>query len=160
MVLLRHGYAGERVDWTGPDAARPLDGFGRRQAEALADLLPMFAPDRLVSATPQRCRQTLEPVAEGLDLPVEIDGSFDETAEPAATVAALRGLAGTAEASVVSSQGKIVRAALSLLLDEPAQRYATAKGDGWLLAFSGDRCVAADAVPASASGGARVDHDA
>jgi 8-oxo-dGTP diphosphatase len=147
VVLLRHGYAGERGEWDGPDAVRPLDERGRTQAEALVDLVALFAPERLVSATPDRCRQTLLPAASLLDLPVAADPAYDETSESAVAVAALRELAGTVESAVVVSQGKLIPRALGLLRDEPADRYATPKGEGWLIAFAGDKVAGIDALP-------------
>jgi 8-oxo-dGTP diphosphatase len=146
VVLLRHGYAGERDEWDGPDAVRPLDERGRSQALALADVVPLFAPERLVSATPDRCRQTLAPAAERLGLPVTADPAYDETADPADTVAALLGLARAAESAVAVSQGKLIPRALALLLGEPADRYTTRKGEGWLIAFAGDKVAGIDAL--------------
>jgi 8-oxo-dGTP diphosphatase len=62
-------------------------------------------------------------------------------------VAALRELAGTVESAVVVSQGKLIPRALGLLRDEPADRYATPKGEGWLIAFAGDKVAGIDALP-------------
>lgn len=73
VVLVRHARAGHRESYDGADAARPLDGKGRRQALALStDLLP-FAPLAVYSAPLVRCRATVEPLADKLGLPV-----FDE----------------------------------------------------------------------------------
>jgi 8-oxo-(d)GTP phosphatase len=146
VVLLRHGYAGERDQWTGPDAVRPLDERGRRQAEALADILALFHPQRLVSASPDRCRQTLEPLAKRLDATIEVDPAYDEIAEAADAATSLRSLARAAESSTVVSQGKVIPRLLGLLLDQPAERYGTGKGDGWLIAFAGDRVAGIDAL--------------
>ncbi|HET6213703.1 MAG TPA: NUDIX hydrolase, partial [Micromonosporaceae bacterium] len=54
VLLIRHASAGRRGSWPGPDKARPLDDTGVAQAEALAELLALFAPTRLVSASPRR----------------------------------------------------------------------------------------------------------
>jgi 8-oxo-dGTP diphosphatase len=143
-VLLRHGYAGERDEWDGPDDARPLDERGRRQAERLADVLAVFAPGlrpgSLRSATPDRCRQTVAPLAERLGLPVDQDPAYDESADPAGTVAGLRDFAGAAAAepavTIGCSQGKLLPRVLGLLSGQPPDGYATRKGDGWLIAFT------------------------
>lgn len=142
VVLLRHGYAGERETWSGPDAARPLNDRGRDQARMLADLLPVFLPGRLVSANPDRCRQTLEPLATGLGLPIEIDAAFDEAASISTALRRLCELPGSAPASVVSSQGRLIPRVMAELSGEPPEGYATRKGDGWLLAFAGARLAA------------------
>jgi 8-oxo-dGTP diphosphatase len=70
VLLVRHGSAGDRRDWDGPDDERPLDHRGQVQAATLAAVLPAFAPTRLLTAPPVRCRQTLDPLAESLGLPV------------------------------------------------------------------------------------------
>jgi 8-oxo-dGTP pyrophosphatase MutT (NUDIX family)/phosphohistidine phosphatase SixA len=156
-TLVRHAHAGKRGTWSGPDDARPLDARGRAQAAALAPLQALARPVRLVSATPVRCVQTLEPLAARLDLPIEVDSRFnepqpgqspDETALAAA--AAVLELATSDGSVAVCSQGKVMPDALALLLGEPAAgRFATPKGDGWLIAIGGgggggERAVAAD----------------
>jgi phosphohistidine phosphatase SixA len=70
LLLVRHTSAGERADWNGPDATRPLDRRGREQAATLAAVLPAFAPVRLLTAPPVRCRETLAPLADALGMGV------------------------------------------------------------------------------------------
>nr|WP_246215217.1 NUDIX hydrolase [Modestobacter muralis] len=70
VLLVRHASAGDRSHWDGPDAERPLDRRGRDQAARLAALLPVFAPARLLTAPPVRCRETLAPLAGALGLTV------------------------------------------------------------------------------------------
>src|SRR5262249_31697424 len=50
VVLVRHGQAGARKAWPGPDEQRPLDPTGRAQAKTLCELLSLFHPARLVTA--------------------------------------------------------------------------------------------------------------
>ena len=61
LLLVRHARAGDRSDWDGPDDLRPLDPRGREQARRLAEVLPLFRPDDLLSAPPVRCMETVEP---------------------------------------------------------------------------------------------------
>ncbi|WP_223167260.1 NUDIX hydrolase [Nonomuraea sp. SYSU D8015] len=61
LVLIRHGSAGSRSEWTGDDAQRPLDTVGESQAAALATALPAYRPQLLLSSPTARCVQTLEP---------------------------------------------------------------------------------------------------
>src|SRR5438270_1054903 len=42
LVLVRHGSAGDRQSWPGPDRERPLDDIGRVQADAIVPLLDMY----------------------------------------------------------------------------------------------------------------------
>ncbi|MBE1487759.1 NUDIX domain-containing protein [Plantactinospora soyae] len=153
--LVRHAPAGKRGTWSGPDTARPLDTAGREQAHALAELLALVRPVRLLSAAPRRCVQTLQPLAELLDRPVEVDSLFAEPApgqdaveNALAAAGALLDLARTGTSAAVCSQGKVIPEALARLAAPTnptgrAQDFQTAKGTGWLLAFAADRLVAA-----------------
>jgi len=79
-VLVRHGRAGRRKEWTGVDRLRPLDERGRRQAAGLVGPLKALGVDRLVSSPYVRCVQTLDPAAASLGLDLE---QRDELAEGA-----------------------------------------------------------------------------
>ncbi|TML24881.1 MAG: NUDIX hydrolase, partial [Actinobacteria bacterium] len=63
VTVVRHGRAGTRSAWSGPDRLRPLDSVGRHQVEALTNLLALTGPDRIRSATALRCRETVAPLA-------------------------------------------------------------------------------------------------
>lgn len=153
VLLVRHAYAGERKDWTLPDAARPLDATGKAEAAALARLLALFQPTRLVSASPQRCVQTLAPLAEATDLPVEVESVFDEAAfekNPAGAAARLVALAATGAVTVVCSQGLVIRETMPLVAG--AGDFTTPKATGWVLPYAADRLIAADRLTLSDSG--------
>jgi 8-oxo-dGTP diphosphatase len=142
--LVRHANAGERKKWSGNDALRPIDALGREQSDGLATVLALFAPHRLYAATPLRCKQTLEPLAAALSLPIVTDSAFAEPADTA-DVPAKAKLAATrltelrdGETAVICSQGKLIPPLLALLegVDDPAP-YRTPKGGGWVLSWSG-----------------------
>jgi 8-oxo-(d)GTP phosphatase len=78
VLLVRHGRAGDRDEWTGDDRLRPLDKRGRRQADAMVAPLAGYALSRLVSSPYVRCVQTLEPLSARLGLPVEHDPAIAE----------------------------------------------------------------------------------
>lgn len=145
VVLVRHAHAGARHAWHGPDELRPLDSVGVRQAAALRPLLAAFKPARVVSATPRRCRDTMD----GLGPSLAVCPAFDEGAAEGVpgAVAALRELAAEKTPVVVCSQGKVIPPALAALRPANAtaiEAYDTPKGSGWLLAFAGADAVAAD----------------
>lgn len=71
LVLVRHGKAMLRRNWSGPDHKRQLSRRGRSQAEALVGLLSAYGIQRTVSSSAQRCMQTLKPYAEAFDLKLE-----------------------------------------------------------------------------------------
>ncbi len=61
LVVLRHGNAEPRKQWTGDDTKRPLDDAGRDQADRLVPLLAAFDLRVAVSSDALRCRQTVQP---------------------------------------------------------------------------------------------------
>ncbi|MCW3819978.1 NUDIX hydrolase [Micromonospora sp. DR5-3] len=150
VLLVRHGHAGKRGAWSGPDAGRPLDAQGWAQAQALAELVAVVRPVRLLSASARRCVQTLDPAAARLDLPIEVAGDLDEP-KPGqqpdecalAAAARLTELAEAGDPVAVCSQGKVIPGMLERLAGR-AGDFTTPKGGGWLLAFAGSRLLAAD----------------
>jgi 8-oxo-dGTP diphosphatase len=111
IVLVRHAKAGRRATWRGDDLDRPLDATGRAQVGRLTELLVLFAPDRIFSAEPVRCIDTVKPLAERLDLSVRVDPVFGDNAfleAPSATEDALLALAKPGKVSVVCSQGDAI----------------------------------------------------
>jgi 8-oxo-dGTP diphosphatase len=148
VLFVRHAYAGEREDWSAPDSARPLDDTGEAQAAALAELLALFQPTRLVSASPRRCVQTLAPLAKALDLPIEVESVFDETAheqDRAAAAARLGPLASGSPVTVVCSQGQVIKQTMPRFTGQgTATEYATPKATGWVLPYAEGRLLAPD----------------
>ena len=133
LLLVRHASAGDRADFDGPDALRPLDRRGRAQARRLARVLPVFCPGELLTAEPVRCRETLVPLGErtGLEVrPLPELGEERFTADPEAGIAAVqRLLAGRADGavSVVCSQGGAIPSVLMAL----GVRWEGAAGALW-----------------------------
>lgn len=156
VLLVRHAKAGSRQQWDGDDALRPLSESGREQARLLAALLPLFGPDRVCSAPPQRCRQTVQPLADRLGLTVADEPLLTEPAyrdDPAAVLARFHELAAAPGVSVVCSQGGVIPGVVGSL----AARAGTAvgvdpddvparKGSTWVLGFDDDGLRSADYV--------------
>ena len=144
--LVRHSHAGERKRWAGNDALRPIDAQGQREAEAIAKVLLLFEPARLMAAPALRCRQTLEPLAEKLGLPIVSDSAFGEPSMPdevpdrvkAATARLAEVRDGPTAA--ICSQGKLMPPLLATLSGaEDPEPYKTPKGGGWILSWAGAR---------------------
>jgi 8-oxo-dGTP pyrophosphatase MutT (NUDIX family)/phosphohistidine phosphatase SixA len=147
-ALVRHGHAGERKAWAGNDALRPIDPAGQVEADRLGVLLTPLQPRHLYAATPLRCKQTLEPLAEATGLPIVTDSAFAEPADPddapaKAKVAAVRLAELRADGvAVICSQGKVIPPLLALLHGaEDPEAYKTPKGGAWLLTWSDDRLI-------------------
>ena len=79
--LIRHAKAKNRFEWTEPDELRPLTKRGRREAAAIAERLRDEPLARLVSSPFTRCLQTLEPLAQTLDLAIETSELLVEGAD-------------------------------------------------------------------------------
>jgi 8-oxo-dGTP diphosphatase len=142
LLLVRHGRAGSRSDWDGPDDLRPLDDRGRGQARRLAEVLPAFGPLQVLSAPPVRCRDTVAPLAErlGLDIgPVpELgeEGFADDPDAGLATVERLLAPRSEPGVTVVCSQGGAIPSALMALgvqFAETRDYPPCAKGSIWVL---------------------------
>jgi len=79
VLLIRHATAGDRKAWVGDDRVRPVDERGRRQSDALVDVLAGYTIDRIVSSPYLRCVQTVEPLAEARGLEIELDEQLGAT---------------------------------------------------------------------------------
>lgn len=158
LLLVRHARAGNSEQWAGPDNDRPLDERGLAEARALAEVLPAFSPDVVVSADPVRCKQTVQPLADRLGLPVGAAPEFGEepyAEAPGAARATLARMLNAESVTAVSSQGGVLPELLEWLLcacprvtgvsprrqaDQPPSR----KGSVWALAADNGRVVSAD----------------
>jgi len=151
VLLVRHGHAGARGTWSGPDTGRPLDAEGWAQARALAELVALVRPARLLSASARRCVQTLDPAAAALDLPIEVCGDLDEPRpgqqrdeRSLALAGRLVELARAGGQVAVCSQGRVIPGALERLTGRVGADFTTPKGGGWLLAFAHETLLAAE----------------
>ncbi len=148
VVLVRHAKAGSRSQWEGDDALRPLSSSGREQARRLGRLLPLFGPDRIVSAPPVRCRETLAPLAEAMGTEIGDEPLLGEDGwwdDPDAGLARFRQLAARPGVTIVGSQGGVIPDLVSTLVrrsphrlgvdpeDVPARKAST-----WVLGFTRD----------------------
>lgn len=149
LLLVRHGWAGTRESWDGPDDLRPLDERGQQQAHSAADVLAAYCPDRVLAAPLTRCVDTLRPLAERLGLQVEPVAAASERENGAGAkllVDLLEDLASAGAPAAICSQGGVIPEAVGSLAAaaglsvEPRAR----KGSLWALTFAGGRLVDAD----------------
>ena len=150
VLLVRHGSAGDREQWTGEDDLRPLDVKGQEQAAAAAAVLPAYAPVSVHSAPPLRCTDTVQPLAVRLGLSLQVDPALGEKAweaDPSAVVKAVSELGTQPWTAVACSQGGAVQEAVGALTEQVGlglDRVRARKGSLWALSFAGGRLVDAD----------------
>jgi 8-oxo-dGTP diphosphatase len=144
VLVVRHGKAGNRDRWAGPDHERPLTTRGWAQAEQLDRLLPTLTTRpiaRVLSSPYVRCRQTVEPLARSLGLTVEDEPALAEGGTLRATVALLDRLG--PHPVVLCSHGDVIGDLVSWLADRGLTRgeLALAKGSTWVLERDERGCV-------------------
>jgi 8-oxo-dGTP pyrophosphatase MutT (NUDIX family)/phosphohistidine phosphatase SixA len=150
VLVVRHASAGDRASWPGGDDDRPLDEQGRRQAEALRDLLLHYGPRRVVSAPLRRCVDTVRPLADALGVEVEELPALTESAhaqDRTGMAEHLRKLVDPAVPTVVCSQGGAIPDSLQQLVPPdvlPDGELRAKKASTWALSFVGDQVVDAD----------------
>lgn len=149
VLLVRHARAGKRSEYDGDDRLRPLDKVGRRDARALAPLLALFGPRRVLSADRVRCEQTVAPLADCLGLAVTSAPLLSDegcAADQQGALHQVRSLMRAAGTSVACSQGGAIPTLLEGL-GVDASQHSTRKGSVWALSTSRDAVVAADYYP-------------
>jgi 8-oxo-dGTP diphosphatase len=162
MFLVRHADAGDRADWEGDDALRPLTEAGLQQARGLAGRLAPYRPRRLLSSPHVRCVQTLEPLASALRVAIEhqpdlAEGRIRQAVELFHSLLARQ----TGDGIVLCSHGDVVDALLSLLTDKygldlgPAPRAE--KGSTWHISMEAAHPVRATCFPPATDARNRLD---
>jgi len=106
IYLVRHAKAGSRSQWPDADDLRPLTKPGRRQAAAIADELADVELAHIISSPYVRCRQTVEPLAEGVRLAVDLSEALEEGAPLVEALALLDKLGD--ESAVLCTHGDVV----------------------------------------------------
>jgi 8-oxo-dGTP diphosphatase len=133
IYVVRHAKAGSRSAWKETDDLRPLTKPGRRQADAIADALADAEIAMILSSPYVRCRQTVEPLAELLRLPVDLS---DSLAEAAALVDALALLDKIGDANaVLCTHGDVIGELLAHCARHgvAVDTGLLAKGSTWVL---------------------------
>jgi 8-oxo-dGTP diphosphatase len=138
LLVVRHARAGRRSAYAGDDRDRPLSTRGRAQAEALVPLLVPFRPRRILSSPAVRCFETVRPLADALDLPIESVGELEEGNGPAALRLLVR-MSG--ETAVLSTHGDVADELLEALAGERSAKarhnLRLLKGEVWVVRSTG-----------------------
>ncbi len=150
IIYVRHGRAHQRRNWDGDDNLRPLDKKGRRQAEMLVPMLLPYRPTAVYSALPDRCQATAAPLADELNLDIEVEPLLGDDAwlETMTTAQArFREIIDAGGVSVVVSQGTIIPDMIAWLSAQgrlPLDEIEAKKGSVWVLSFHHGELTGAD----------------
>ena len=134
IYVVRHAKAGDRAEWEGDDRLRPLTKSGRRQADELAAWLKKEAIDAILSSRYVRCLQTVEPLAEQHELPIEPRKDLEEGAGGESVLRLASAFQG--RNVVLCTHGDVVEELLERLIDKGLVSRARAqleKGSTWIL---------------------------
>ena len=132
VLVIRHGCAEDKAEWSGPDPERPLDVAGYRQAAALVTSLIGRPISRIVSSPTKRCVDTVVPLAHARGLQVEED---DRLARHAPGEHLMDGaLAPQFADAVLCTHGELMSAALEGFRAAGVPIIAERTDDAWLLA--------------------------
>ncbi|EFV14454.2 NUDIX hydrolase [Segniliparus rugosus] len=156
LIVVRHASAGTRdtADLEA-DQRRPLDELGLAQAEGLAHLGGAFGVSRLHASDKLRCRQTLDPLAQLLEVEAVAEPSLTEepfAENPKAGLDRLRELAQVGHTTMVCSQGGVIPQLVAEWCETPefATAIDVAKASAWVLSVgktpSGPKPLAAQFI--------------
>jgi 8-oxo-dGTP diphosphatase len=147
VYVVRHAKAGSRSAWDQPDDLRPLTKAGRKQAKAIATTFDEGDVTRILSSPFVRCRQTVEPLAERLRLPVDLARGLEEGAPLVETLALFDKLGD--ESAVLCTHGDVVGELLDHCLRHGVHLddNRLEKGSTWVFDTEAGAIVAARYVP-------------
>lgn len=152
LYIVRHGKAGKRSQWDGPDKTRPLDDLGRIQAKELALKIAAIGPTWLVSSPYLRCIQTLQDLSELTGLPVLAD---ERLAEDSDITAIIHMLEQAPDRTVICSHGDVIPA-LIRTLENRGMAITTIpnwrKASVWVIERNGVTFISATAWPPPSTG--------
>lgn len=152
VLVVRHATAGRKSRYKGDDRKRPLDKHGRAQAESLVSLLLAYGATDLHAAVRVRCMQTLEPLADELEVSIAHETTLTEEAYADSRKLARQRLLDIAElpgTRVICSQGKVIPDLIEWWCSRDGVRpdkSRNRKGSTWVLSMAGGRLIAADHI--------------
>jgi 8-oxo-dGTP diphosphatase len=148
IYLVRHGHAGSSKHWVGRDELRPLSAKGVAQADGIAVTLADVGLTHLYTSPFTRCVQTMEPLAQKVQLALEPHPALAEGAPVALSLALLH--AHLDDTVALCTHGDV----LDNVLDALGQQGVTIDGDletrkgaWWVIDAEGDRLASAHYHP-------------
>ena len=158
LLVVRHGDAGDKRTWTGPDSLRPLSPSGHLQSEGLVVRLEDYPVERILCSPTLRCYQTVEPLARDRLLHIETVPELGVGATSAQLLALFSDL--ELRYAVLCTHGEGIGLLLTRLLagaltaEDPLD---WPKGSTWVLERLGQRQVRGRFLAPLMLNGARVE---
>jgi len=144
IYVVRHAKAGDRAEWEGDDRLRPLTKPGHRQAEELANWLRKEPIDAILSSEYVRCIQTVEPLANQHNLPIEPRKDLEEGSGGESLLRIVSEFKG--RNAVLCTHGDLVEEFLEQLIEKGLVQRARArleKGSTWVVEETGGKITGA-----------------
>lgn len=147
LILLRHAKAVKRSEWNDYDLDRPLAADGTEQAQHLIKQLTPFGIQGIFSSDALRCYTTVEPLAESLNLRVNVtsilnEETFEKSAkEPLEYVRQLMKFGGN---QLVSGHNPIIPYILTKIARVEYSADDLSPADAWIVYHRGDKVVAVE----------------
>lgn len=144
--VVRHAKAGSRRRFEGEDRLRPLSRNGRKQADAITEMLAHRDVARVLTSPFARCIQTVEPLAKQLGLEVEVDKKLGEGHD---WRHALQLIQQATEPVMLCSHGDVIGDLMHHLADRgvPLDDDRIEKGSIWALQVEDGEIVKARYLP-------------
>ena len=156
FVLLRHAKAVSRDEWQGDDDDRPLEDLGINQSKRLLSTYKVFNLEQIHTSDAIRCYSTVEPIAKGLNLKLEVTGKLSESTyrkdkEKAFDYA--KDLLKSDVNAMICSHNPILPKMLNKLTkksDVEADEEKLSPADGWVIHRNGKEIIQIDRIDAPA----------
>jgi phosphohistidine phosphatase SixA len=147
IYLVRHAKAGNRRAWQDEDYLRPLPPSGQRQAKAIVETLAGAGVERTISSPYVRCRQTIDPLAQRLRLPVELSDALAEGAPVSETMRLIDKV--VMATTVLCTHGDVIENMLGYLREHevPLDDDRLEKGSIWVLETNDTEITAGHYTP-------------
>lgn len=121
LIFIRHAIAKDRDKFEGDDLKRPLTAKGRRKAKAIFARLTALrpAPERVISSTATRARETADLFCEAFQLAgPQLDASLNPGARPGVIIQLLQKLpSGIKSVALVGHEPDFTQAISALVAD-------------------------------------------
>lgn len=140
LYLIRHASASQRKAGDPFDLGRNLDEKGWEQARGIRTRLANAGITALYSSAAVRCVQTLQPLSESIDLPIEVHPALLEGQSALPAVSLLQQLATSQVTAGLCSHGDIIPDSIQTLARQGMVIQGVrgwAKGSTWRLETRG-----------------------